>query len=134
MATHRPLGGLAWGVGAVSLALGIRLGLLGCVVGSVGRQERMLAVLVLGLTWLLLGWWLDAEPADVAAGGFTVFPAIAQEDWLGDLAEAYGRWQQAGWTPWLLRVGVLLWFLQCVEARVRYACYKVVGAHRWKKL
>jgi hypothetical protein len=60
-------------------------------------------------------------------------PGHLREDWRGDVTEACGQYQQAGWATWAIRVWVLLWFLQLVEARVRYAFYKVVGAHRWKK-
>jgi hypothetical protein len=140
MPTYRPVGGLLLELGTVGLALGIRLGLLQYA-QRVGREERvaaMLAMLVLTLLWVVCGLCLASEgarPDTGPAGACSLvrIPGHLREDWRGDVTEACGQYQQAGWATWAIRVWVLLWFLQLVEARVRYACYKVVWAHRWKK-
>ena len=137
MPAHRPVGGLLLGLGTVGLALGIRLGLL-WYAQDVGREERVAAMLVLALLWVVCGLCLDAEgarpdPGPAGALALVRMPGHLREDWLGDVTEACWHWQQAGWATWGIRVWVLLWFLQLVEARVRYAVYKVVWAHRGKK-
>ena len=137
MPAYRPVGGLLLELGTVGLALGIRLGLLRCA-QDVGREERVAAMLVLALLWVVCGLCLDAEgarpdPGPAGTCSLVRMPGHLREDWRGDVTEACCQYQQAGWTTWGIRVWVLLWFLQLVEARVRYAFYKVVWAHRWKK-
>src|SRR5262249_57203279 len=71
MPAYRPVGGLLLELGTVGLALGLRLGLLRYA-QHVGREERVAALLVLALLWVVCGLCRDSDasrPDPGPAGG-----------------------------------------------------------------
>src|SRR5215813_1032646 len=79
-----PVGGLLLELGTVGVTLGIRLGLLRYA-QHVGREERVAAMLVLALLWVVCGLWLEAagarpDPGPAGVCSLVRIPGHLRED------------------------------------------------------
>jgi hypothetical protein len=138
MAAQRSVRGFLLGWGLVCLALGLRLGLLEMAHG-LRPQGLTLGIVVVTLGVVGVEWLTRPTAVTDTAGPpwdwipVAVVPMRCHEEWLGDVEEWYWAWCQQGYPRCVLRLWLLGCVLQWLETRVRYACYKVVWTHRWKK-